>query len=98
MNSGHNSTNPELKKLVERIERLESEKHDLGEDIKAVYAEAKRTGFEPKIIRELIKRRREDPAKRAKLEEMLDTYRAAVEGILDTPLGKAGEAALRAVS
>ena len=40
----------QLKSLIERIERLEEEKRALGEDIKEVYAEAKGTGFEPKIM------------------------------------------------
>jgi uncharacterized protein (UPF0335 family) len=48
----------QLKSLIERIERLEEEKRALGEDIKEVYAEAKGTGFEPKIMRQLIKIRR----------------------------------------
>ena len=48
----------QLKSLIERIERLEEEKRALGEDIKEVYAEAKGTGFEPKIMRQLIKIRK----------------------------------------
>src|ERR1700731_2038234 len=43
----------QLKSLIERIERLEDEKRALGEDIKEVYAEAKGTGFEPKIMRQI---------------------------------------------
>ena len=48
----------QLKLLIERIERLEEDKRALGEDIKEVYAEAKGTGFEPKIMRQLIKIRK----------------------------------------
>ena len=40
----------QLKSLIERIERLEDEKRALGEDVKEVYAEAKSSGFEPKIM------------------------------------------------
>ena len=45
----------QLKSFIERIERLEDEKRALGEDIKEVYAEAKGSGFEPKIMRQIIK-------------------------------------------
>ena len=47
-----------LKSFIERIERLEEEKRALSGDIKEVYAEAKGTGFEPKIMRQLIKIRK----------------------------------------
>ena len=50
----------QLKSFIERIERLEDEKRALGEDIKEVYAEAKGSGFEPKIMRQIIKIRRMD--------------------------------------
>ena len=43
----------QLKSFIERIERLEEEKRALGEDIKEVYAEAKGTGFEPKVRRQI---------------------------------------------
>src|ERR1700758_4858936 len=47
----------QLKSFIERIERLEDEKRALGEDIKEVYAEAKGSGFEPKIMRQIIKKK-----------------------------------------
>ena len=50
----------QLKSFIERIERLEEEKRALGEDIKEVYAEAKGTGFEPKIMRQILKIRKMD--------------------------------------
>jgi uncharacterized protein (UPF0335 family) len=86
---GHNSVDQQLKTLIERIERLEGEKHDLAEDIKSVYQEAKRAGFDPKIIRELIKERKADPAKLAEQQETLESYRNALGAFIDTPLGKA---------
>jgi uncharacterized protein (UPF0335 family) len=48
----------QLKSLIERIERLEEEKRTLVEDIKEVYAEARGSGFEPKIMRQLIQIRK----------------------------------------
>ena len=62
----------QLKSLIERIERLEEEKRVLGEDIKEVYAEAKGTGFEPKIMRQLIKIRRMDKDEHDEQESLLD--------------------------
>jgi uncharacterized protein (UPF0335 family) len=68
----------QLKSLIERIERLEEEKRALGEDIKEVYAEAKGTGFEPKIMRQLIKIRRMDRDALDEEETLLDVYKRAL--------------------
>lgn len=86
---GHNSVDEQLKTLIERIERLEGEKHDLSRNIKSVYDEAKRAGFESKIIRALVKERRSDPADLAEQQEKLESYRNALGAFIDTPLGKA---------
>jgi uncharacterized protein (UPF0335 family) len=67
-----------LKSLIERIERLEDEKRALGEDIKEVYAEAKGTGFEPKIMRQIIKIRRMDKDEHDEQESLLDVYKRAL--------------------
>ncbi len=47
-----------LRSFIERIERLEEEKKALAEDIKEVYAEAKGTGFDVKIMRQLVRLRK----------------------------------------
>jgi uncharacterized protein (UPF0335 family) len=73
-----------LKSLIERIERLEEEKRALGEDIKEVYAEAKGTGFEPKIMRQIIKIRRMDKDEHDEQESLLDVYKRAL-GMLPGP-------------
>ena len=57
----------QLKSFIERIERLEDEKRALGEDVKEVYAEAKGSGFEPKIMRQIIKIRRMDRSEKSGL-------------------------------
>lgn len=68
----------QLNNIVSRIERLEHDKACVGEDIKAVYAEAKSDGFDPKIIREIIKIRKKD-AHEVELEELLlTTYKIAL--------------------
>jgi uncharacterized protein (UPF0335 family) len=66
------------KSLIERIERLEEEKRALGEDIKEVYGEAKWNGFEPKIIRQIIKIRKMDKDEHDEQESLLDLYMRAI--------------------
>lgn len=64
----------ELKKFVERIERLEEEKKTIGEDIKQVYAEAKGRGYDGKAMRSLIRRRKLDKAEREQQDALLALY------------------------
>ena len=86
--AGHNSA-ARLRSIVERIERLEEERAALGVDIREVYAEAKSAGFMPKVLRALIRERREDADARDDRETILAIYRAALAGLVDTPLGQA---------
>ena len=67
-----------LQSFVQRIERLEEEKAALGADIRDVYAEAKSTGFDTKILRQVIRLRKLDHADRREQEELLDLYMAAL--------------------
>lgn len=67
-----------LSAYIERVERLEEERKNLGGDIREVYAEAKGNGFEPKIMRKLVALRRMDKADRLEEEELLDLYRRAI--------------------
>ena len=67
-----------LKSFIERIERLEEEKAAIAGDIKEVYAEAKGTGFDTKIMRQIIRLRKMEPNDRQEQEELLDIYMRAV--------------------
>lgn len=67
-----------LKSLIERIERLEQEKADLGADVRDVYAEAKSAGFEPKVMRQIIRLRKMDADARSEQEELLDLYKSSL--------------------
>jgi len=80
----------QLKSLIECIERLEEEKRALGEDIKEIYAEAKGTGFEPKIMRQLIKIRKMDKDEHDEQESLLDIYQRAI-GMLPETTAEAAE-------
>ena len=69
-----------LRSIIERIERLEVEKQDAAEAQKEVYAEAKGTGYDTKIIRKVIARRKRDRDDLAEEEAILELYEAAIEG------------------
>ena len=68
----------QLKSIVERIERLEEEKKTISDDIKEVYAEAKGTGFDVKILRKIVSIRKQDRDKRREEEEILGLYLSAL--------------------
>jgi uncharacterized protein (UPF0335 family) len=67
-----------LRSIVDRIERLEEERKALGGDIRDIYAEAKSAGFDVKVLRQLIRVRRQEPADVEEQETMLDVYRRAL--------------------
>jgi uncharacterized protein (UPF0335 family) len=64
--------------LIERIERLESEKKGISDDIKDVYLEAKATGYDAKIMREIVRLRKMQPHDRQEMESILQTYLSAL--------------------
>ncbi len=66
-----------LRSIVDRIERLE-ERKALGSDIKDIYAEAKSAGFDVKVLRQLIRIRKQEPAEIEEQETLLDVYRRAI--------------------
>lgn len=68
-----------LRSIVERVERLESERDGITSDIKDVMAEAKSAGFDTKAIRAVIKLRKMNAADRDEQEIILDTYRKALD-------------------
>lgn len=67
-----------LRSIIERIERLEEERKALASDIKDIYAEAKSAGFDVKVIRQLIRIRKQEPADVEEQETLLDVYRRAL--------------------
>lgn len=67
-----------LKSFIQRIEKLEESKAAVLEDIKDVYGEAKSTGFDVKIIRQIVRLRKMEVEKRREQEELLDLYKSAI--------------------
>lgn len=71
-------TKDQLRSIIERIERLEEEKKQTGEDIKGVYQEAKSNGFDTKALRDVVRLRKLDPNTRQSHQSILETYLAAL--------------------
>jgi len=67
-----------LKSFIERIERLEEDKAAIAGDLKEVYSEAKGEGFDVKILRKVVRLRKQDTAKRQEEEALLDLYLSAI--------------------
>lgn len=67
-----------LQSLVARIERLEEERKAISSDIKDIYLESKSAGFDPKIIRAVIRLRKLERAEVEEQEALLDMYRRAL--------------------
>ena len=74
-NNSVSSDAGQLNKFVERIERLEEERRELGADIREVFAEAKGAGFDVKVMRRVLRLRKMDPADRAETEFLRDEYK-----------------------
>ena len=68
-----------IRAFVERIENLDTELQELNEQKKEVFAEAKGEGFDVKILKEIIKLRKQDQEERDERESMLDLYMRAME-------------------
>lgn len=67
-----------LRSIIKRIEKLEEDKAGISDDIKEVYAEAKGTGFDVKIIRQIVRLRKVELEKRREESELLDLYMSAI--------------------
>ena len=72
------ATDDRLRLLIERIERLEEEKKGIADDIRDVYSEAKAVGYDPKIMRQIVRLRKMDANDRSEQEMILDTYKNAL--------------------
>jgi uncharacterized protein (UPF0335 family) len=68
-----------LRSFVERIGRLEEEIKALSDDKKDIYAEAKGEGFDVKILREVVRLRKQDEKERDERDSLLDIYMHALE-------------------
>lgn len=84
-----NAAGRQLRSVIERVERLNEEIASLRRDVNEVYAEAKSSGFDTKVIKHVIKLRGMDPYSRQELEALTDIYMHSIGMAADTPLGDA---------
>lgn len=84
---GHNSeaespatkfTKDQLRAIIERVERLEEEKKTITDDIRDIYAEAKGNGYDAKVLRTIVRMRKQDAGERQEQETILETYMHAL--------------------
>ena len=79
-----------IRSFVERIENLDAELQELNEQKKEVFSEAKGEGFDVRILKEIIKLRKQDQEERDEREGLLDLYMRAME---TAPADKVAKAA-----
>lgn len=69
----------ELRAIIDRLERIEEDMDAIKTDRKEIYSEAKETGFDTKIIRKIIRLRKQSRAARQEEQALLETYLSAIE-------------------
>ncbi len=67
-----------LTSYFDRIERLEEEVKNIRADIREIFAEAKGNGFDPKVMRQVLRLRKMNPADRAEAEFLMEAYKQAL--------------------
>jgi uncharacterized protein (UPF0335 family) len=82
-----------IRSFVERIENIDTELQELNEQKKEVFSEAKGEGFDVKILREIIKLRKQDQDERDERESLLDLYMRAMETASSEKTEKVAKAA-----
>ena len=78
MTNSHPHNNSRLRQYIERLEIIIEEKKDLLVQIGEIYAEAKSEGFDPKIMRMIIKLRKMKDHEIREQEMLIDTYMNAL--------------------
>jgi len=78
-----------IRSFVERVEQLDAELAELNESKKEVFSEAKAEGFDVKILKEIIKLRKQDKDERDERDSLLDLYMRAMETSEEKPTAKA---------
>jgi uncharacterized protein (UPF0335 family) len=73
-----NVTEAELRQFIERAEQLASEKDDISEQEKELFAEAKGRGYDTKVMRKVIALRKRKPDDIAEEEAVLEVYKQAL--------------------
>ena len=78
-----------IRSFVERIEQIETELKELTEAKKEIFSEAKGEGFDVKVLKEILKLRKQDQDERDEHETLLDVYMRAMDEAESAPAAKA---------
>ena len=78
-----------IRSFVERIEQIEAELKELAEAKKEIFSEAKGEGFDVKVLKEILKLRKQDQDERDEHETLLDVYMRAMDEAGSAPAAKA---------
>jgi uncharacterized protein (UPF0335 family) len=78
-----------IRSFVERIEQLDTELQEINEQKKGVFAEAKGEGFDVKVLKEIIRLRKQDQDERDEHETLLDVYLRAMDTAPPAPVAAA---------
>jgi uncharacterized protein (UPF0335 family) len=70
----------QLRTIVERIEKIEEEIGELNEGKREIFQEAKGNGFDIRVIREIVRLRKQDQKEREEHESLLEVYLRAMKG------------------
>lgn len=68
----------QLRAFIERIERMEVEKKATADDIREIYAEAKGNGFDTKVLRQIVRLRKQDHEERLEQRALTEIYLRAL--------------------
>ena len=69
-----------IRSFIERIEHIDEEMKALNEGKKEIFSEAKGEGFDVKVLKEILRLRKQDKDERDEHESLLDLYLGAMEG------------------
>jgi uncharacterized protein (UPF0335 family) len=78
-----------IRSFIERIEQIETELKELTEAKKEIFSEAKGEGFDVKILKEILKLRKQDQEERDEHETLLDVYMRAMDEASSAPAAEA---------
>ena len=78
MTDTYNVTADELRQFIEQIEQLESEKKDISEQIREIYAESKARGYDQKALKTIIALRKKSADQRQEDDAILEIYKQAL--------------------
>ena len=79
--SDKESDHKKLNDFIERIEAIRAEKKEISDQEREVYEEAKSTGFVPKIMRMIVRRREKSRAEIDETEMLLESYESYLEKV-----------------